>query len=177
MLAIDAETFKLPMEIPEPAWLHTRFSTRPWFEGLLTETHSSLLVTCGSLERICAFDRGTNLYVMNPVVGTNDIDSIIRSQVTTTNGQVVCLEVDDEVEDNVKLGAVNKDEVVDCSIDWRDETDKPRAQVTRAYELAISSMLGTARIILCQVPVNVTLSLKCSLSSLGVELKVDSFTC
>lgn len=45
ILAIDADTFRLPIEIPDPAWLQTRFSTRAWFEGLLTDTHSSLLVT------------------------------------------------------------------------------------------------------------------------------------
>lgn len=28
ILAIDADTFRLPIEIPDPAWLHTRFSTR-----------------------------------------------------------------------------------------------------------------------------------------------------
>ena len=27
MFDICAETFKLPMDMPEPAWLHNRFST------------------------------------------------------------------------------------------------------------------------------------------------------
>jgi hypothetical protein len=45
MLAIDADTLRLPIEIPEPAWLQTRFSMSAWLEGLLTDTHSSRLVT------------------------------------------------------------------------------------------------------------------------------------
>jgi hypothetical protein len=45
MLDISAETFRLPIEIPEPAWLQTRFSTSAWCDGLLIETHSSRFVT------------------------------------------------------------------------------------------------------------------------------------
>jgi hypothetical protein len=45
ILEISAETFKLPIDMPDPAWLQTRFSTKAWWEGLLTETHSSRFVT------------------------------------------------------------------------------------------------------------------------------------
>jgi hypothetical protein len=45
ILEIAALELRLPIEIPEPTWLQTKFSTKAWLEGLLTETHSSRFVT------------------------------------------------------------------------------------------------------------------------------------
>jgi hypothetical protein len=45
MSEISAELFRLPIEIPEPTRLQTRFSTRAWWDGDFIDTHSSRFVT------------------------------------------------------------------------------------------------------------------------------------
>lgn len=59
----------------------------------------------------------THFNVVDPVVCTNNVNSIIGAQVCPANGQMVDLEVLGEVKDDVKLGAVNEDYVVDNSVD------------------------------------------------------------
>lgn len=55
--------------------------------------------------------------VMDPVVRTDNINSVIRAQICPSDGQVIDLEVDCEVEDNVELGAIYQDQIVDRGID------------------------------------------------------------
>jgi hypothetical protein len=61
--------------------------------------------------------RNTHFNVVDPVVCTNNVNSVVGAQVSSADGQMVHLEVLGKVKDDVKLGAVNEDDIVDSSVD------------------------------------------------------------
>lgn len=61
--------------------------------------------------------------VVHPVVRAHGINSVVAAQVGSPDGEVVYLEVDPKVEDEVELGAVDQEEVVDRGVDGRDQAD------------------------------------------------------
>lgn len=51
------------------------------------------------------------------VVVTNNIYAVIRAEIGTTDGQVVCLEIHSKIEHDMELGGVDQDQVMDCGVD------------------------------------------------------------
>ena len=64
---------------------------------------------------------------MNPVICTDNVNSVVRAEICAPNCQVINLNIDSKVEHNVKLRTVNKDQVVNRGIDRRNEAYKPRS--------------------------------------------------
>lgn len=54
---------------------------------------------------------------MDPIICANHVNPIIRTQVGPSDGEVIYLEVLCKVKDDVKLWAVNENEVVNRSVD------------------------------------------------------------
>ena len=109
---------------------------------------------------------------MNIIVCSNGIDSIIRSQVRPSNGQVIDFNIKCKIEDKVELGAVNQQQIVDCSIDRGDQSQHSRSIRTRKSAPEIGSMDGN---LLPRNAVEVSLTLYCSKTILRIELKIDSY--
>lgn len=51
--------------------------------------------------------RDAYLIVVDPIVGSNGINAIVTTQVSSPDGQMVGFNVNGEVQDNVELGAVH----------------------------------------------------------------------
>lgn len=63
-----------------------------------------------------------NLIVMNVVVGTDGIDPIVRTQIGSSNSQMVHFDVLGKVKNKVKLRTVYQYQVMNCSIDRGDQS-------------------------------------------------------
>lgn len=117
--------------MPEPAWLQTKFSMRAWLEGLFTDTHSSRFVTWYDKYMIHEFSWSASyLDIVDPIICANHVNPIIRTQVGPSDGEVIYLEVLSKVKDDVKLWAVNENEVVNRSVDGWNYSDKTGTEST-----------------------------------------------
>ena len=128
MFEISALTLRLPIEVPDPAWLHTRFSIRAWLDGLFTDTHSSRFVTFAlSVEFMPVVRLTPCLVIVDPVVLTDGVNTIVASKAGASDRQVVDLDILRKVEHKVELRAIHEDEVVNASIGRRDNADQSRS--------------------------------------------------
>jgi hypothetical protein len=59
-----------------------------------------------------------NLIVMNVVVRSNRINTIVATQVRPADGQVIYFDVQDKIEHNVKFRTVHQNQVMNRRIDW-----------------------------------------------------------
>jgi len=61
--------------------------------------------------------RNSYLDIVDPIICANHVNPIIGTQVGPSDGEVIYLEVFSKVKDDVKLWAVNENEVVNRSVD------------------------------------------------------------
>jgi hypothetical protein len=73
------------------------------------------------------------LDVMNPVVSAHKVDTVIGAEISTTNGQMVDLDIHAKVEDDVELRTINQEQVVHRGVGWRDQTDQSRPNCAAVY--------------------------------------------
>lgn len=62
-------------------------------------------------------DSGINFadfVIVNPVILANRINAIIASKIGSTNGEMVHFDVSPELEDEVELGTIDQDEIVEA---------------------------------------------------------------
>ena len=55
----------------------------------------------------------SNLVIMNVVIRSNCVDTIVATQITSPDGQMICLHIDRKVKNNVEFRAVHENQVVD----------------------------------------------------------------
>lgn len=60
----------------------------------------------------------TNLIVMNVVICSDRINTVVATQIRSADGQVIYFDVQDKIEHNVKFWTVNQDQVMDRRIGW-----------------------------------------------------------
>lgn len=76
--------------------------------------------------------RGMYLDIVDPVIRAHYVDTIIRAKVSASNCQVVNLKVDSKVEDDMEFGAVNQNEIMNCSVNGRDQADQSGTESARS---------------------------------------------
>lgn len=64
-----------------------------------------------------------HLIIVDPVVLPNSINAIVAPKISPANSEVVHFDVPSKLEDEVKLGAIDKDEIVETSINRRHNSD------------------------------------------------------
>lgn len=77
------------------------------------------LVAMSMLPLISGSSHETHLVIMNMVIGPNRVDAIEGSKIASPNGQVKHLDVQSEIKNEVELGTVDKNEVMNRCIDGR----------------------------------------------------------
>lgn len=94
---------------------------------------------------------------------------------------MVGFNVDGKVQDNVELGAVDKNQVMDGGVGRRDQTHQARA--TRARSLCTLALQNYIKIVemvhnlLSKVSVEIALSLEGTFAIGRIELEIDSCFC
>lgn len=64
------------------------------------------------------------LVVVNPVVGTNSINAIVATKISTSNREMINLHVEREVNYDVELRTVDKDKIMNTGVDWLNQPDQ-----------------------------------------------------
>ena len=77
------------------------------------------------------------LVVMDVIVGSNSINAIVTAQVPSTNREMIGFHVDSEIENDMKLGTVDKDQVMYRGVCWRNQTYEARAISARKPHLPV----------------------------------------
>jgi hypothetical protein len=77
------------------------------------------------------------LIVMDVIVRANSINAIVTAQVSSSNREMIGFHVDSEIENNMKLGTVDKDQVMYRGIFWRNQTYEARAISARNSHLPV----------------------------------------
>ena len=67
-------------------------------------------------EKRCDHPAMAHLVVVDPVVCTNSIYTVVTSKICTTNGEVVDFDVETIIEDKVKLRAIDQDQIMNRSV-------------------------------------------------------------
>ena len=72
-----------------------------------------------------------NLIVVNMIICPNHVYTVITTKVCSADSQVIHLDVQYKVENNVKLWAVDQDQVMNRGVSWRNQSNKARALGTK----------------------------------------------
>ena len=83
----------------------------------ISNLSSSATISLGRKTLFC-------LIIMNPVIITNSIDSIITAKVCSTDRKMVDFNIDTEIKHKMKLRAVHENQIMNCCIDRRDQADQ-----------------------------------------------------
>lgn len=65
-----------------------------------------------------------DLIVVDPVVLANCVNAVIATQIGATDGEMIHFHIFPELEDEVELGAVNQNKIMEASINGRYDADQ-----------------------------------------------------
>jgi len=77
---------------------------------------------------------------MDPVVFPDRIDAVVAAEIGASDRQMIDLNVLGEVEDEVELRTVDKNQVVEAGVDWRDDPDQAWSLSTESCSASRNSL-------------------------------------
>lgn len=114
------------------------------------------------------------LIIMNPIVRPNSINTIIRTQISSPNRQMIYLNILTKIKHKMKFGTIDQEKIMDCGVYRGDETEHSWS-ICAGGLLDIDFLTWEKRIVdlLSRNTVEITLTLNSSKTIGGVEFEVD----